>query len=97
MFGTVFYNNLLPQALVVPCGDGHFRVCLVVSLIAAMAYFFSLERKETKVQERGNASTRRPAPSFGMSFARISTASKMNCIIARYEAIFMLYRVNLHD
>jgi len=42
-------------------------------LIAAGGYFFSLERKEAKVQERGDASAHkpysRPAPSFGKATA----------------------------
>ena len=46
---------------------------LLISLTAAAVAFFSLERKETKVQERGDASVRRPysrpAPSFEKAFA----------------------------
>ncbi len=51
-------------------------------LTAAAEAFFSLERKETKVQERGDASAHRPysrlAPSFGRAFALFRSVFENN-------------------
>jgi len=53
----------------------------MVSLIAAMAYFFCLDTKERKNQERGNASAHRPysrpAPSFGSACAHVVGSEKL--------------------